>query len=74
MQAKAFSAHFRADRAELERQLLRHTQALDTARMTCDSREAATARKFIRAVEDDLRRIDRMLEAMEQRFPDAFSR
>lgn len=73
MQAKSFSAQFRAERAELERQISRHTRALETARTMCDSRQAATARKSLRAVADELRTIDRLLEAMEQRFPEAFS-
>lgn len=74
MQAKAFSAQFRAERADLEGQLSRYTELLGTARTNCDSRSAAAIRKSIRLTEDDLRRIDRMLEAIERRFPEAFSR
>lgn len=74
LQAKAFSAQFRAERAELELALQRHARTLDTARMLGDSREAALTRKAMRLVEDDLRTIGRLLEAIEQRFPDAFSR
>lgn len=67
MQAKAFHAQFRADREDLTRQLSRHVRTLTSTTM---SGAIAAARRQIRKAECELREINRVIDRLEQRFPE----
>lgn len=69
MQADAFREYFDRERSDLAVQLARLVKQL-TASMTTESHQRISElRRAIRIAEADIRQIDRMVEALEQRFP-----
>ena len=69
MQAEAFRGYFDRERSELAVQLTRLVKQL-TASMTTESHQRISElRRAIRLAEADIRQIDRMVDALEQRFP-----
>ncbi len=69
MQAEAFREFFDSERSELAVQLARLVKQL-TASMTTESHQRVSElRRAIRLAEADIRQIDRMVDALEQRFP-----
>jgi primosomal protein N'' len=73
LQAQTFASHFRADREQLETRLWMQTQRLTAATRADNSVEAATVRRSLRQLEDDLRRVTHILEKLERRFPEALT-
>ena len=74
MHAKAFSAQLRAERDDSARQLLRLDEALTLAMSSRSNKAINMARQRIRNAESDLCHLDRMIEAIGVRFPEAISR
>lgn len=70
LQAIEFNAFLGAERRHLADQLSRHSAALTTA-TTTSTGDPAGLRRTIRQLENDLRQVDRMLEAIHARFPGA---
>ena len=69
MQADAFREYFDRERGDLVVQLARLVKQL-TVSMTSDSHQRVSElRRAIRLAEADVRQIDRMVVALEQRFP-----
>jgi hypothetical protein len=69
-QADYYRDFFEVERAELTRQLAKHVKNLTGCSTTDNVREASVIRRAIRNAEWEMRAIDRMIEALDQRFPD----
>jgi hypothetical protein len=70
MQAGYFRAFLGDERAELRSYLAEQVKALTARAATGDVRGVSHVRRSIRAAENELRAIDRMVEALDWRFPD----
>lgn len=70
LQAKHFRGYFESQRDAVRAHLAGLVKRL-TRRMTSngDAEDASATRRAIRAAENELRFIDRMLEALDERFP-----
>jgi hypothetical protein len=68
-QAAYYRGFFEGERAELTRELAKHVKNLTGCTTTRNVREASAIRRAIRNAEWEMRAIDRMVEALEQRFP-----
>jgi hypothetical protein len=73
-QADYFRGFFEGERAELARELAKHVKNLTGCMTTSDMREASAIRRAIRNAEWEMRAIDRMIEALDHRFPATRSR
>jgi hypothetical protein len=67
-QADYYRSFFEDQRAELARELAKHVKNLTGCVTTPHMREASAIRRAIRNVEWEMRAIDRMIEALDQRF------
>lgn len=74
LQAKRFLAQLRAEREHLAGQLSMQVTKLNTGPSRLSDEEARSLRGAIRYLEANIRQLDRMLEGLERRFPEAVSR
>jgi gamma-glutamyltranspeptidase len=68
-QADYYRGFFEGERAELARELAKHVKNLTGCMTRSDMREVSVIRRAIRNAEWEMRAIDRMIEALDQRFP-----
>jgi hypothetical protein len=69
-QADYFRFKLRQERSEVASILAKHTESLTLCMTKGDMRRASDIRRNIRTVERELQLIDRMVEALDDRFPD----
>ena len=74
LQAKQFFAQFRAEREHLAGQLSTQVTKLSAGTAGQSDEEVRSVRGAIRYLEANIRQLDRMLEGIERRFPEAVSR
>jgi len=73
MQADYYQSYFDERRSSLAAELASQVRQLTAVTATGDAASAGRIRRAIRNAESDLRTIDRMLEAIDGRFPDELS-
>jgi hypothetical protein len=69
-QAAYFRLHLLQERRDLAAMLARHTKSLTRCTTEGDMRPMSDIRRHIRTIERELQSIDRMVEALDDRFPD----
>ena len=69
-QAAYFRLHLQQYRSDLSVMLAKHTNSLTRCMAVGNMRPMSDLRRHIRTIERELHSIDRMLEALDDRFPD----
>lgn len=68
-QAAYFRSHLQQERGDLDAMLAGHTKSLTRCMTEGDMRPMSDIRRHIRTIERELQLIDRMVEALDDRFP-----
>jgi hypothetical protein len=71
MQADYFRGYLRGERCELASELANHVKRLTRCMTAAESGNISDIRRWIRSNESKMRAIDRMITALDWRFPEA---